>query len=93
MTKALIPGPSLNRRSGPSKELVIAAQQPRRAARYFHGFQARVDETGRDIDVPKQAHLILHQCNQRRDDQGDARLQQGRQLKTEGFSAAGRHQG
>ena len=57
------------------KELVVAPQQGRRAPRHFDGFQARIDETRGDVIVPQQTHLILHQGNQGRDDQGDAGLQ------------------
>ena len=36
--------------------------------------------------------LILHQCNQRRDDDGTARAEQGGNLVAQALAAAGRHQ-
>jgi len=54
--------------------------------------QRRVQERRIDAELVQRADLVLHQCDQRRDDQTDAVAQQRRDLVAQRFAAAGRHQ-
>jgi hypothetical protein len=54
---------------------------------------ARGECPGLDPGGAQGAHLIAHQGNQRRDDDGDALAHQGGQLVAQGLAAAGGHDG
>ena len=51
----------------------------------------RVQRRRADAATRELVHLVLHQGNERRDDERDTRKQDGRQLKPEGFAGAGGH--
>ena len=53
--------------------------------------QAGVNERRRDASRGELLHLILHQCNQRRDDEGDPGQHHRRKLIAKALSRAGRH--
>lgn len=62
----------------------------------YHSVTFRLGETGvkrrrRDVPCPQAVHLILHERNERRNHQGQARQDRRRQLVTERLSLAGRH--
>ena len=67
------------------------AHQALDARRFFVGL-GRIQERGAHAQFGQRIHLILHQCDQRRDDHADAIAQQGGNLVTQGLAAAGGHE-
>ena len=55
--------------------------------------QAVVQECSRHAGLHQRPHLILHQADQRRHHQGNARQQKRRYLIADGFARAGGHHG
>ena len=53
--------------------------------------KARVNAPGRDARLLQGGHLVLHQGDQRRDDKRYPAEQDGRNLVTDRFAGAGRH--
>ena len=77
---------------GHVEQLDLTLQDLRLYAPYLPGGQGAVDEPGGDAVGVQGVHLVLHQGDQRRDDQRDAAKDEGRQLVAEGLAAAGGHQ-
>ena len=72
-------------------ELVFAGRQPADARLLFAERERAVDEGGGDAAPLQRVHLILHQRDERADDDRDAFEHQRGKLVTERFAAAGRH--
>ena len=60
--------------------------------RRFGRRQPRVQRRGAHPELAQRVDLVLHQRDQRRDDDAEARAQQCRDLVAQRFAAAGRHQ-
>ena len=73
------------------QQLELAALEPRETPRHLRAFERRVDERRVDAVVLEQAHLVLHQRDQRRDHDAYAGAEQGGQLEAQRLAAAGRH--
>lgn len=74
------------------QQLQFAAHElPRYLPRLFR-LQAGIQERGRHTELFERIHLVLHQCDQGRHDDADARTQQGRNLVAQRLAAAGWHQ-
>ena len=58
----------------------------------FPPVECRIQAGSTDAKLDQRIHLILHQRNQRRNDDGAAWAEQGRNLVAEAFAATGRHQ-
>ena len=58
---------------------------------YLRRRKGTVDEPGGDAVGVQPVHLVLHEGDQGRDDQGEAVKNQGRQLVAEGLATAGGH--
>ncbi len=54
--------------------------------------ERRVEERGPDADLGQRLHLVLHQRDQRRDDDAGAGSNESRDLVAQRLAAAGRHQ-
>ena len=77
---------------GDIKEVKLAAMELCQGLARFGGFEGRVVNGGADAVGLQGIDLILHQRDQRRDDDADAGPVQRRDLEAEGFAAAGRHE-
>ena len=75
------------------QQLELAALEARKPPRNFGAFERGVDERGVDAVVLEQAHLVLHQRDQRRYHDAYAGTKQRRQLKAQRLAAAGWHDG
>jgi hypothetical protein len=73
------------------QQLVFASMQARDARLSLARIDAGIDRSGGNPIRLQQADLILHERDQRRDDDRHAFLQERRQLKAQRFAAAGRH--
>jgi len=58
----------------------------------FAPIDCRIQAGGANAKLGQGVDLILHQGNQRRDDHGTTRAEQGRNLEAKALAAAGRHQ-
>ena len=72
-------------------ELVVAVRHRREAEVHFVGRDGRVEEGGGDVAFFECGDLILHQGDERRDDERRAREEKGGELVTEGLAGASRH--
>ena len=72
-------------------ELVVAVRHRREAEVHFVGRDGRVEEGGGDVAFFECGDLILHQGDERRDDERRAREEEGGELVAEGLTGAGRH--
>ena len=59
---------------------------------YLARVDVRVDRSGADAKLLQSRNLVLHQRNQRRDDDRDARTAEGGDLIAQRLTGAGRHQ-
>jgi large exoprotein involved in heme utilization and adhesion len=71
----------------------FAAVQSAQAGARLVGVEGGVQVGGGDAGGLQLVHLVLHQGDERRDDDGQARPEQGGQLETKRFAATGRQQG
>ena len=77
---------------GDIEEVKFAGMELRQRLAGFRRLQGGVVNSGAHAVGLQGIDLILHQRDQRGDDDADAGAVQGRDLKTEGFAAAGRHE-
>nr|GEU28127.1 hypothetical protein [Tanacetum cinerariifolium] len=70
---------------------LAGAHQPLDAVRFFVGLGG-IEEGRAHADFLERIDLVLHQCDQGRDDHAHAVAQQGGNLVTQRLAAAGRHQ-
>ena len=72
-------------------ELVVAVRHRRETEAHFVGRDGRVEEGGGNLAFFEGGDLILHQGDERRDDERRAREEKGGELVAEGLAGAGRH--
>ena len=73
------------------QQTVSTLTQSREDRRLFVGGQRAVVQTGRHAVADQRVHLILHQRDQRRHDEGETRPDERRRLEAERLPAAGGH--
>ena len=77
---------------GHVQEPNLAGAHPREPALPFVAFEQAVDAGRRQPTLAQRRHLVVHQRDQRRDDDGKAVVDEGRQLVAQRLAVAGGHQ-
>jgi hypothetical protein len=77
---------------GDVDEVEVAAEDGLLDLLRFPPVERRVEDGGLDAELGQRVDLVLHQRDQRRDDDGAAGAEQGGNLVAEALAAAGRHQ-
>src|SRR5438132_10704010 len=73
------------------EQLIVSSATRVQALLLLLSRQGTIDERGGNATVLQRVHLVFHQRNEGRDDQGTAVLQQGRQLVAERLPTTSRH--